>query len=87
LPEDYISARARQHSLDARTSDAERIYRAIADYGLDSAVKTAVARARAGIEHTPGLRVRVVPKRGKRTIGDFTRSGFRCTRDKRCSSV
>jgi len=66
LPEDYVRALGRQHPLDARTSDAERIYLAIADYGLHSAVKTAVACAQAGIEHNPGLRVRVVPERGFR---------------------
>jgi DNA polymerase-3 subunit alpha len=66
LPEDYVRALGRQHPLDARSSDAERIYLAIADYGLHSAVKTAVACARAGIEHIPGLRVRVVPERGFR---------------------
>jgi DNA polymerase III alpha subunit len=74
LPEDYVRALARQHPLDARTSDAERIYLVIADYGLHSAVKAAVACARAGIEHIPGLRVRVVPERGKRTFFDFTRT-------------
>ena len=61
-----MRALARQHPLDARTSDAERIYLAIADYGLHSAVKTAVACARAGIEHIAGLRVRVAPERGFR---------------------
>jgi DNA polymerase III alpha subunit len=76
LPEDDVRALARQHPLDARTSDAERIYLAIADYGLHSAVKTAVACARAGIEHIAGLRVRVVPERGKRTFFHFNRTDF-----------
>src|ERR687885_1627681 len=66
LPEDYVRARGRQHPLNARTSEAERIYLAIADYGLHSAVKTLAACARAGIEHIPGLRVRVVAERGFR---------------------
>jgi DNA polymerase III alpha subunit len=66
LPEDYVRALARQHPLDARTSEAERVYLAIADYGLQSAVKTAVACARAGIGHIPGLRVRLVTERGFR---------------------
>src|SRR5262252_1954864 len=34
LAEDYVRALARQHPLDARASDAEPIYLAIADYGL-----------------------------------------------------
>lgn len=66
LPEDYVRALARQHPLDSRSSDAERIYLAIADYGLHSAVKTALACARAGIEHIVGLRVRIVAERGLR---------------------
>jgi DNA polymerase III alpha subunit len=65
-PEDYVRALARQHPLDTRTSDAERIYLAIADYGLHSAVKTAMSCARAGIEHIAGLRVRIVAERGFR---------------------
>jgi DNA polymerase III alpha subunit len=39
---------------------------AIADYALHSTVKTAVACQRAGIDHIVGVRVRVVPERGKR---------------------
>src|SRR5438876_475374 len=51
LPEDYVRALGRQHPLNARASEPERIYLAIADYGLHSAVKTVAACARAGIEH------------------------------------
>jgi len=51
LPEDYVRALGRQHPLNTRTSEAGRIYLAIADHGLHSAVKTVAACARAGIEH------------------------------------
>jgi len=49
---------------------------AIADYGLHSAVQTAVACERAGVDHIVGLRVRVVPERAKRTffLAIFTRT-------------
>jgi DNA polymerase-3 subunit alpha len=43
---------------------------AIADYGLHSAVKTAVACDRAGVDHILGLRVRVVPQRTYRMWGE-----------------
>ncbi len=46
---------------------------ALADYGLHAAVKTAVACARAGVDHLAGLRARVVAERRKRTFfADFT---------------
>jgi DNA polymerase III alpha subunit len=66
LPEEYVRALVRQHPLNAETPDAQRIYLVVADYGLHSAVKTAVACARAGVEHLVGLRVRVVGERGFR---------------------
>jgi hypothetical protein len=59
LPEDYVRALGRQHPLDAKTSDAERTYLAIADYGLHSAVKTAASAAsvsRRGTTLTPRSR-------------------------------
>jgi hypothetical protein len=66
LPEDYVRALARQYPLNTDTPEPGRMYLAVADYGLHSAVKTAVACARAGVEHIPGLRVRVVPERSFR---------------------
>ena len=68
LPEDYVRALSRQHPLNADNPDNERLYLAVADYGLHSAVKTTVACTRAGIEHIVGLRARVVPEREKRTF-------------------
>ena len=68
LPEEYVRALIRQYPLNAEAPDAQRMYLAVADYGLHSAVKTAVACARAGVEHLAGLRVRVVGERGKRTF-------------------
>ena len=46
---------------------------AIADYGLHSAVKTAVACARAGVEHITGLRARVVAERSFRVWNEQPR--------------
>jgi DNA polymerase III alpha subunit len=45
---------------------------AIADYGLHSAVTTAVACERDGVDHIVALRVRVVPERAYRTWGEKT---------------
>ncbi len=67
-PERYVQALARQYRLGPNTDTQPRPTLAIADYGLHSAVKTAVACQRAGIDHLVGLRVRVVPERGKRTF-------------------
>src|SRR6266508_5148196 len=66
LPADYVRALVRQHPLDADRPDPPRMYLAVADYGLHSAVKTAVACAHAGVEHIAGLRVRVVRERSFR---------------------
>src|SRR5690349_13404521 len=69
-PEQYLQALARQYRLGPNTDRPPRPALAIADYGLQLAVKTAVACQRAGIQHLVGLRVRVVPERGFRTCGE-----------------
>src|SRR5579859_6352724 len=66
LPDDYVRALGRQYPLNAETAEHPRPCLAVADYGLHSAVKTAVACARAGVEHIAGLRLRVVPERSFR---------------------
>ena len=66
LPDDYVRALLRQHPLESALDDLPRPTLALADYGLHSAVKTAVACARAGVDHIVGLRVRVVGERGFR---------------------
>jgi len=65
-PEDYVRALLRQYPLGPNTAEQPRPALAIADYGLHSAVKTAVACARAGVEHLVGLRLRVVAERSFR---------------------
>src|SRR5207248_80500 len=67
-PEQYVQALARRYRVGPKTHDEPRPALAIADYGLHSAVKAAVACQRAGVEHVLGLRLRVVPERGKRTF-------------------
>jgi hypothetical protein len=67
-PDDYVRALARQYALGPESDKQPRPALAIADYGLHSAVKSAVACDRAGIDHIVGLRVRVVPQRTKRTF-------------------
>jgi DNA polymerase III alpha subunit len=67
IPEDYVRASARQYPIGPDRDDPLRPALAIADYGLHSVVKTAVACDRNGIDHLVGLRVRVVPQRGYRT--------------------
>jgi DNA polymerase-3 subunit alpha len=69
-PEAYIRALARQHPIGPASDAQPRPAIAIADYGLHSAVKTAVACDRAGIDHIVGLRVRVVPERAYRAWGE-----------------
>ena len=69
-PEQYVQALARQYRVGPSTDSQPRPALAISDYGLHSAVKTAVACQRAGIDHLVGLRVRVVPERGYRTWGE-----------------
>ena len=73
FPDDYGRALGRQYPLNADTADQPRPVLAIADYGLHSAVKTAVACARAGIEHIVGLRARVVAERSFRVWGEQPR--------------
>src|SRR5712691_1224659 len=81
-PDDYVRALARQYPIGPNTDDLPRPALAIADYGLHSAVKTAVACDRAGIDHVVGLRVRVVAQRTKRTFFcDFTRTSVRSFMD------
>jgi len=81
LPEDHVRALVRQHPLNAEDPDALRVYLAVADYGLHSAVKTAVACAHASVKHLVGMRVRVVAERRKRTFfGRFHLNGCRCRR-------
>jgi DNA polymerase III subunit alpha len=62
-PLEYVTTLVRQFPLDDRTPvDQPRPAIALADYGLQSAVKMAVACAQAGVEHLCGLRLRVVPE-------------------------
>jgi DNA polymerase-3 subunit alpha len=66
-PEAYVQALGRQYPITAASHGQPRPAIAIADFGLHSAVKTAVACDRAGINHIVGLRVRVVPERAYQT--------------------
>lgn len=62
-PLEYVTTLVRQFPLNDRTPvDEPRAAIALADYGLQSAVKMAVACAQAGVEHLCGLRLRVVPE-------------------------
>jgi DNA polymerase III alpha subunit len=67
-PEVYVRTLARQYPIGPASDGQPRPALAIADYGLHSAVKTAVACDRAGVDHLVGLRLRVVPERPKRTF-------------------
>src|ERR687885_1339910 len=69
-PETYATTLTQQFPLDAKTAEDPRPAIALADYGLHSAVKMAVACARAGVEHIVGLRLRVVPERSFRAWGE-----------------
>ncbi len=69
-PEDYIRALGRQYPITPASDAQPRPSIAIADYGLHSAVKTAVACDRAGINHIVGLRLRVVPERAYHAWGE-----------------
>src|SRR5205823_141671 len=69
-PEQYVQTLARQYPVGPKTDIQPRPALAIADYGLHSAVKAAVACQRAGVEHIVGLRVRVVQERAYRTWGE-----------------
>ena len=62
-PEQYVQTLARQYPVTPGSTEQPRPALAIADYGLHSAVRTAVACERAGVDHIVGLRVRVVPER------------------------
>ncbi|HEY2595494.1 MAG TPA: hypothetical protein VGK33_16505, partial [Chloroflexota bacterium] len=62
-PLEYVTALTRQFPLNERTPiDQAKPAIALADYGLQSAVKMAVACAQAGIEHLCALRMRLVPE-------------------------
>src|SRR5919109_4500516 len=61
-PQDYVSALVQQYPLNERSASAPRQALALCDWGLQSSVKMAVACARAGVDHLPGLRLRVVPE-------------------------
>ena len=67
-PEAYIRALARQYPINSASDSQPRPAIAIADYGLHSAVKTAMACDREGVDHLVALRVRVVAQRAKRTF-------------------
>jgi DNA polymerase III alpha subunit len=67
-PDECVRALLRHYPKGADDDNQPRPALAIADYGLHSVVKTAVACDRAGIDHIVGLRVRVVPQRSKRTF-------------------
>jgi DNA polymerase III alpha subunit len=67
-PQDYASALIQQFPLNEHSASNARPALALCDWGLHSAVKMAVACARAGIAHLPGLRLRVVPEASKRTF-------------------
>jgi hypothetical protein len=53
-PDDYVCAIVRHYPLGPETDNQPRPALAIPDYGLHSAVKTAVARDPAGIDHIVG---------------------------------
>src|SRR5215472_16318119 len=62
-PLEYVTTLTRQFPLnDLSPVDQPRPAIALADYGLQSAVKMAVACAQSGVEHLCGLRVRLVPE-------------------------
>ena len=83
-PEQYVQTLARQYPIGPASDGQPRPALAIEDYGLHSAVKTAVACDRAGVDHIVGLRVRVVPERAKRIffLVIFHSNGSRCKRDR-----
>ena len=61
-PQDYASTLAQQFPLNEQSASQPRPALAICDYTLASAVKAAVACARAGVDHLVGIRLRVVPE-------------------------
>src|SRR5437763_6075711 len=71
-PDAYIRALARQYPINSASDNLPRPAIAIADYGLHSAVKTALACDREGVDHLVALRVRVVAQRAYRTWGERT---------------
>ncbi len=71
-PDAYIRALARQYPINSASDNLPRPAIAIADYGLHSAVKTATACDREGVDHLVALRVRVVAQRAKRTFFGFS---------------
>ncbi len=71
-PDAYIRALARQYPINSASDNQPRPAIAIADYGLHSAVKTAMACDREGVDYLVALRVRVVAQRAYRTWGEKT---------------
>jgi len=69
-PEQYVQTLARQYPITPGSTEQPRAAVAIADYGLHSTVRTAVACERAGVDHIVALRVRVVPERAYRAWGE-----------------
>ena len=69
-PEQYVQTLARQYPIGPASDGQPRPVLAIVDYGLHSAVKTAVACEHAGVDHIVGFGVRIVPERGYRTWGE-----------------
>src|ERR1700730_15288071 len=67
-PDAYIRALARQYPIGSASDNQPSPAIAIAHYGLHSAVKTAIACDREGVDHLVALRVRVVAQRSKRTF-------------------
>ena len=61
-PHDYVSTLIQQFPLNEQSASHPRPAIALCDWGLHSAVKMAVSCARAGVDHLPGLRLRVVPE-------------------------
>ncbi len=61
-PQEYVSALVQQFPLNEQSASAPRPALALCDWGLHSVVKMAVACARAGVDHLPGLRLRLVPE-------------------------
>src|SRR5579859_4925853 len=69
-PDDYVRALVRQYPVDESSAQAPKLAIALADTGLHSAVKMAVACAREGVDHLVALRVRVVSTRAYRAWGE-----------------
>jgi DNA polymerase III alpha subunit len=69
-PDDFVRALVRQYPIAESSDQTPKLAIALADTGLHSAVKMAVACAREGVDHLVGLRVRVVSTRAYRAWGE-----------------